>query len=132
MKGRKGRVLHTHQSFYAFLYNRDYTENGGVFVTRSRSLQSLAPKGNVMKLGSTDLSKMNPALSGGAGGMVGSGMIGRGPRDRLIGVSVTVIKGPNKGYIGTIKDTNGPHARVELLTGNKVITIDKEKLRRRK
>ena len=85
-----------------------------------------------MKLGGTDLSKMNPALSGGAGGMVGSGMMGRGPRDRLIGVSVMVIKGPSKGYVGTIKDTNGPHARVELLTGNKVITIDKEKLRRRK
>ncbi|KAI0708566.1 transcription elongation factor Spt5 [Earliella scabrosa] len=126
---RKGRVLHIHQSFFAFLHNRDYTENGGVFVTRARSLASLAPKG--MKLANTDLSKMNPALSGGAGGMVGSGTMGRGPRDRLIGVSVTVIKGPNKGYVGTIKDTNGPHARVELLTGNKVITIDKEKLRRR-
>ncbi|KAL7284752.1 hypothetical protein ACG7TL_002059 [Trametes sanguinea] len=130
-EGRKGRVLHTHQSFFAFLHNRDYAENGGVFVTRARSLVSLAPKGNVMKLGNTDLSKMNPALSGGAGGMVGSGNIGRGPRDRLIGVSVMVIKGPSKGYVGTIKDTNGPHARVELLTGNKVITIDKEKLRRR-
>ncbi|KAI8989014.1 transcription elongation factor Spt5 [Trametes punicea] len=131
-EGRKGRVLHTHQSFFAFLHNRDYAENGGVFVTRARSLVSLAPKGNIMKLGNTDLSKMNPALSGGAGGMVGSGNIGRGPRDRLIGVSVMVIKGPSKGYVGTIKDTNGPHARVELLTGNKVITIDKEKLRRRK
>ncbi|OJT06820.1 Transcription elongation factor SPT5 [Trametes pubescens] len=130
-EGRKGRVLHTHQSFFAFLHNRDYSENGGVFVTRARSLASLAPKGNILKLGNTDLSKMNPALSGGAGGMVGSGNIGRGPRDRLIGVSVTVIKGPNKGYVGTIKDTNGPHARIELLTGNKVITIDKEKLRRR-
>ena len=48
---------------------------------------------------------MNPAMSG--GGMVGSGNVGRGPRDRLIGVAVTVIKGPHKGYIGIIKDTNG-------------------------
>ena len=79
----------------------------------------------------TDLSKMNPLLSGGAGGMVGSGTMGRGPRDRLIGVSVTIIKGPNKGYVGTVKDTNGSQARVELLSGNKVITIDKEKLKRR-
>ncbi|EMD36765.1 hypothetical protein CERSUDRAFT_137024 [Gelatoporia subvermispora B] len=127
-EGRKGRVLHIHQSFFAFLYNRDYQENGGVFVTRARSLVSLAPKGHLMKLGSTDLSKMNPALMGGAGGMVGSGPMGRGPRDRLIGTSVRVIKGPSKGYVGTIKDTNGPIFRVELLTGNKVITIDKEKL----
>ena len=75
---------------------------------------------------------MNPALSGGVtGGMVGSGM-GRGPRDRLIGVQVTVVKGPQKGYIGIIKDTNGPIARVELNTNNKVITIEKEKLDRRK
>ncbi|KAI0311407.1 hypothetical protein OF83DRAFT_1271398 [Amylostereum chailletii] len=127
-EGRKGRVLHIHQSFFAFLHNRDVTENGGVFVTRARSLVSLAPKGNAMKPG-TDLSKMNPAMNG--GGMVGSGNIGRGPRDRLIGIFVTVVKGPNKGYNGTIKDTNGPIARVELNTGNKVITIDKEKLRRR-
>ncbi|KAH9934104.1 transcription elongation factor Spt5 [Amylocystis lapponica] len=132
-EGRRGRVLHTHQSFFAFLHNRDYNENGGVFVTRARSLVSLAPKGNVMKLGSADLSKMNPALSGGAmgGGMVGSGNIGRGPRDRLIGVTVVVTKGPSKGHVGTIKDTNGPVARVELYTGNKVITIDKSKLFRK-
>lgn len=132
IQGRKGRVLHTYQSFFAFLHNRDYNENGGVFVTRARSLMSLAPKGNAMKLGTTDLSKMNPAMTGGAGGMVGSGNIGRGPRDRLIGVTVTVTKGPNKGYIGTIKDTNGPIARVELVTGNKVISIEKVKLMRRK
>ncbi|KAH9931558.1 uncharacterized protein B0H18DRAFT_989959 [Fomitopsis serialis] len=130
-EARKGRVLHTYQSFFAFLHNRDYNENGGVFVTRARSLVSLAPKGNAMKLGTTDLSKMNPALNGGVGGMVGSGNMGRGPRDRLIGVTVTVTKGPNKGYVGTIKDTNGPIARVELVTGNKVISIDKAKLMRR-
>ncbi|KAI0292869.1 hypothetical protein BC826DRAFT_1017266 [Russula brevipes] len=130
-EGRKGRVLHVHQSFFAFLHNREIIENGGVFVTRARSLVSLAPKGNIIRPG-TDLSKMNPALSGGAvtGGMVGSGM-GRGMRDRLIGVLVTVIKGPQKGYVGTIKDTNGPIARVELNTNNKVITIEKERLYRR-
>ncbi|KAN0111674.1 hypothetical protein V8E52_008235 [Russula decolorans] len=128
---RKGRVLHVHQSFFAFLHNREIIENGGVFVTRARSLVSLAPKGNIVRPG-TDLSKMNPALSGGAttGGMVGSGM-GRGMRDRLIGVTVTVVKGSQKGYVGTIKDTNGPTARVELNTNNKVITIEKEKLYRR-
>lgn len=134
LQGRKGRVLHIHQSFYAFLHNRDYPENGGVYVTRARSLASLAPKGNVLKPGVADLSKMNPAMSGGAmtGGMVGSGHIGRGPRDRLIGVTVIVVKGPNKGYVGAIKDTNGPYARVELHTGNKMLTIEKEKLKRRK
>jgi len=65
---------------------------------------------------------MNPALSGGAatGGMVGSGM-NRGLRDRLIGVLVTVVKGPQKGYVGTIKDTNGPrHYREGKAVSQKV------------
>ncbi|TFK25420.1 transcription elongation factor SPT5 [Coprinopsis marcescibilis] len=125
---RKGRVLHTHQSFYAFLHNREITEHGGVFVARARSLVSLAPKGNALKNGGADLSKMNPAMMG--GGMVGSGALGRGPRDRHIGVTVMVTKGPHKGYGGTIKDTNGNTARVELRTGNKMISIDKDKLRK--
>ena len=127
-------MLHTHQSFYAFLHNRDIPENNGVFVTKVRSLASLAPKSNVVKKASSpamDLSKMNPAMATPSGGMVGSAM-GRGPRDRHIGETVMVIKGPNKGYVGTIKDTNGMIARVELRTGNKIISIDKEKLYRRK
>ena len=64
--------------------------------------------------------------------MVGSGIIGRGPRDRLIGTQVMIIKGPSKGVAGVVKDTNGTLARVELLTGNKVISIDKSKLKRRR
>ena len=72
---------------------------------------------------------MNPAIAQPSGGMVGSGAMGRGPRDRHIGLTVMVVKGPHKGYAGTIKDTNGNIARVELRTGNKVISIDKEKLR---
>ncbi|KAG9308343.1 hypothetical protein JVU11DRAFT_12109 [Chiua virens] len=130
-ESRKGRVLHIHQSFFAFLHNREVPENGGVYVTRARSLASLAPKGNLVKPG-TDLGKMNPQAAGGAstGGMVGSAM-GRGPRDRDIGALVAIIKGPQKGYIGIIKDTNGNLARVELHTGNKVITIDKAKLHRK-
>lgn len=123
--------MHIHQSFFAFLHNRDILENGGVFVTRARSLASLAPKGNVMKPGGADLSKMNPSMAAPVGGMVGSGAMGRGPRDRDIGVTVCVVKGPHKGYVGTIKDTNGAIARVELRTGNKVITLEKNKLRER-
>ena len=129
-QGPKGRVLHTYQSFFAFLHNRDITENGGVFVTRVRSLASQTSKGNIVRA-SADLSKMNPVMIAPTVGMVGSGAMGRGPRDRDIGTTVTVVKGPHKGYTGTIKDTNGPIARVELRTGNKVITIEKEKLHRR-
>ncbi|THH32845.1 hypothetical protein EUX98_g1361 [Antrodiella citrinella] len=128
-EARKGRVLHTHQSFFAFLHNRDYAENGGVFVTRARSLASQAPKGNILKLGATDLSKMNPSA---AGGSMAAPNMGRGPRDRHVGLTVVIIQGTTKGYVGTIKDTNGTLARVELLTGQKVISIDKSKLRKKK
>ncbi|KAM6501207.1 transcription elongation factor SPT5 [Amanita muscaria] len=129
-EARKGRVLHIYQSFYAFLHNREYQENGGVFVTRTRSLASVAPKGSLVKP-TGDLSKMNPAVMQPTGGMVGSGNMGRGPRDRHIGLTVTIVKGPQKGYAGTIKDTNGNICRVELRTGNKIITIEKDKLRER-
>jgi transcription elongation factor SPT5 len=74
---------------------------------------------------------MNPAMAAPSGGMVGSGKMGRGPRDRLIGLTVVAVKGSHKGYVGTIKDTNGAIARVELHTGNKVISIEKEKLYRK-
>lgn len=89
---------------------------------------SLAPKGNLVK-NSMDLTKMNPAMAAPTGGMVGSGNMGRGPRDRLIGATIIIVKGPHKGYAGAVKDTNGPIARIELLAGNKVITVDKDKLR---
>lgn len=129
-EGRKGTVLHIHQSFYAFLHNRDITENGGVFVTRARGLVSVAPKG---RAGVLDLSKPNPAMQFAAptGGMVGSGNMGKGARDRLIGVNVQVCQGQFKSYVGIIKDVNGQMARVELQTSNKVITIDKAKLKRK-
>lgn len=130
-EGRKGQVLHIHQSHYAFLHNREITDLGGVFVTRARGLQSVAPKGTVNRPGGPDLSKLNPALGTVSGGMVGSGTMGKGPRDRLIGINIVVVKGPFKGYLGTIKDTNGAFARVELHTQNKVITVEKEKLRRK-
>jgi transcription elongation factor SPT5 len=71
---------------------------------------------------------MNPTIGAPTGGMVGSGTMGRGPRDHHIGLNVMVIKGTHKGYAGTIKDTNGAIARVELRSGNKVVTIEKDKL----
>jgi transcription elongation factor SPT5 len=71
---------------------------------------------------------MNPMFAAPTGGLVSSGNMGRGPRDRLIGVTVMVVQGPHKHYVGAIKDINGPIAHVELCTGNKVIAIEKEKL----
>jgi transcription elongation factor len=41
---REGRVLHVHQSHYAFLHNRGLLQTGGVFVTRAMSLVSVVPR----------------------------------------------------------------------------------------
>ncbi len=41
---RQGQVLHIYQSMIVFLHNREYTENGGVFIARARTLEPLAPK----------------------------------------------------------------------------------------
>lgn len=41
---REGRVLHVHQSHYAFLHNRSLLESGGVFVTRAMGLVSVSPR----------------------------------------------------------------------------------------
>jgi len=95
-------------------------------------MTSLTPKGNLVKPAVGDLSKLNPAIGAPGGAAVGSGQMGRGPKDRLEGVMVSIVKGTFKGYIGTIKDTNGLIARVELRTGNKVVTIEKEKLLRKR
>ena len=103
---------------------RTFIENDGVFITRTRMLVSQIPKTKPGTIDS-DLTKMNPAMGAGGANF-------RGPRDRLIGVSVSVKQGPYKAHIGVVKDVNGSVARVELQTGNKVITIDKSKLWRRK
>ena len=114
---------------WVFRQNRDLPENGGVFVTRARSLDSVAPK-SVVNGG--DLNKLNPAVHGVppvGGDMVGSGGPGRGPGDNLVNVNVGVVRGHYKGLIGIIKDTTGTIARVEMHSSNQVKSIQKEHLR---
>ncbi|PLW52216.1 hypothetical protein PCANC_02297 [Puccinia coronata f. sp. avenae] len=128
---RRGRVLHIHRSMYAFLHSHDSTENGGVFVTNARNLVSVAPKGSKKDSGSLDLSKMNPEMANRppvGGPMVAAGLGQRFKRDEDIGKLCYIIKGPNKGLQGIIKDINGLLARVELHTNNKTLTIEKTKL----
>ncbi|TEB28540.1 hypothetical protein FA13DRAFT_1711825 [Coprinellus micaceus] len=115
----KGRASHTHQPFFAFLHNGDITENSGVFVPRTHCLVLESPKGNAaLEAPAADLTQMDPALA--------QPNPAEAWRAHLI---MTVVKGPKKGYVGRIKDTNGNIARVELLGANKVVSINKEKPR---
>jgi len=129
--GRRGRVLHIYRSMYAFLHSHDTTENGGVFVTNARNLVSVAPKGSKKDPALLDLTKMNPEMANRppvGGPVVAAGLGQRFKRDEDIGKLCYIIKGPNKGLQGIIKDINGLLARVELHTNNKTLTIEKTKL----
>ncbi|KMU73318.1 transcription elongation factor spt5 [Coccidioides immitis RMSCC 3703] len=71
---------------------------------------------------------MNPPLQ--RNGMNGSGMppprtVGR---DRTVGKTVTIRKGPYKGLLGIVKDTTDDIARVELHSVSKVVPVEKENL----
>lgn len=126
---RQGQVLHIYQSMIVFLHNREYTENGGVFIARARSLEPLAPKSisTKTKKDGGDLSKMNPALSslsgGGANDVRVEGVRRMGGRDMHKGKNVAIIKGPYKTYRGRITETTGNMARIELTSVSKPITV---------
>lgn len=126
---RQGQVLHIYQSMVVFLHNREYTENGGVFIARARSLEPLAPKSvsTKTKKDGGDLSKMNPALSnlsgGGANDVRVEGVRRFGGRDMHKGKNVAIIKGPYKTYRGRITETTGNMARIELTSVSKPITV---------
>jgi transcription elongation factor SPT5 len=59
----------------------------------------------------------------------GSGGMWRGPKDKFISLPVIVVKGPQKGYLGIVKDANGNLLRVELTSNNKVVTYKRSKLK---
>lgn len=103
-----------------------------MFVTNARNLVSVAPKGGKKDAGALDLTKMNPEMAGrppvGGVAPVAGGLGQRFKRDEDIGKLCYIIKGPNKGLQGIIKDINGLLARVELHTNNKTLTVEKTKL----
>ncbi|RAL62956.1 hypothetical protein DID88_004045 [Monilinia fructigena] len=76
--------------------------------------------------GRTDLSSMNPAMKlnpKNNGQMLPPKSFGR---DKSIGQTVTIRKGPYKGLLGIVKDTTDTNARVELHTKSKVVSVPKD------
>lgn len=129
-ENKKGTVVHIHRS-YLFLLNREQTDHSGIFVVRAQNaLTVMAKGGRVTQQASTgpDLTKMNPARQ--ANGNTSNGPSMPPPRtmgrDRLLGLTVKIRKGPYKGLLGIVKDTTEQEARVELHTKNKTISIQKE------
>ncbi|KAF2436724.1 hypothetical protein EJ08DRAFT_654908 [Tothia fuscella] len=124
---RQGRVIHIHRQ-YLFIQNRQQAENAGMFVARSTNVTSVAAKGGRVNAG-PDLTKMNPLAlrnGGGAGIAMGPPKATTFGRDKLIGKTVKIKKGPNKGLLGIVKDTTDESARVELHTKSKIAVVPKD------
>jgi transcription elongation factor SPT5 len=126
---KQGRVLHLHRNF-VFAQNRERAENAGVFVARHANVVTVAAKGGrLSNQNGIDLTKMNPAMKQ-------NGAPGGGPmpppqqkgRDRLIGKTVKIKVGQQKGMLGIVKDAGDTSAKVELHGKNKQITISRDSL----
>ena len=129
VQNRSGEVINIFRSLFVFLYNREITDNNGVFVARAQSLVSVTPKS-----ATGDLSKLNPALN--AQLPYGAASLMPPPaatpnKNRLVNTLVVVVKGTSKGLMGVIKDVVGENARVELATNNKTLTINMASLKRK-
>ncbi|KAK3937203.1 hypothetical protein QBC46DRAFT_12982 [Diplogelasinospora grovesii] len=127
---RQGKIIHIHRSF-VFLHSNTMKENAGVFVTRANNVATIAAKGGRINntTAGPDLNAMNPALKrnpAGANNMQAPKTT-FGP-DRAIHQTVKVKKGPYKGLLGIVKDATESHARVELHTKSKIVTVAKTDL----
>lgn len=143
--GFSGEIKHLYRNF-AFLHSREFLNNGGIFVCKTKHLQlaggNKAVANQEMSTGLEFMSPrrsspMHPSSGGGAAaggggfqtprhGGGGGGGRGRITRDRdLIGTTIKITKGPYKGNIGIVKDATQTTARVELHTSCQTISVDR-------
>ncbi|XP_052861646.1 transcription elongation factor SPT5 [Anopheles cruzii] len=142
--GRDGEIKHLYRNL-AFLHSRMYTENGGIFVVKTRHLQlaggskntlpsnpMMSPFGGVMS--PRIHSPMHPSGGRGGSGSSGSTRGGRGggrgggriSRDReILGRTIRITGGPYKGAVGIVKDATETTARVELHSSCQTISVDR-------
>ncbi|CAG8441162.1 6968_t:CDS:10 [Diversispora eburnea] len=100
-ENREGKILHFFRK-YAFILSRGgIIENGGIFM-------GLA------------LDKLNPEVL--------ASMPAQPPAQSYNRQTVTITKGPYKGYLGIVKDTTPVLARVELHTNCSIVNVEKTKL----
>ena len=128
-EGKQGKIIHIHRS-YLFLRSAEQAENAGVFVTRTTNVSTIAARSGRINVANSgqDLNSMNPAVkrnAGTSGEMLPPKTFGR---DRAIGQTVTIRKGPWKGLLGIVKDATDTIARVELHTKGKTVQVTKDAL----
>jgi transcription elongation factor SPT5 len=124
-ESKSGVIIHIHRAF-VFVHNRTQPENAGVFVARCVNVTTVAAKGGRATAADAKTnSAMHMKNGDGPNPMAPPKSLGR---DRLIGKTVTVRKGPYKGVLGIVKNTTETTARIEMHSKAKVITVDKEGL----
>ena len=121
---KSGVIIHIHRAFI-FVHNRTQPENAGVFVARCVNVTTVAAKGGRTTAADAKTNSAMQMKNGTNGPMAPPKSIGR---DRLIGKTVTVRKGPYKGVLGIVKNTTETKARIEMHSKAKVITVDKDEL----
>ena len=125
-ESRSGRIIHIYRA-YLFLRSAATNEHGGIFVARTTGVASISAKGGRVNAG-PDLNSMNPAMKRNVPGMGDMAPPKTMGRDRSIGQTVTIRKGPYKGLLGIVKETTDTNARVELHTKNKTVNVPKDAL----
>jgi transcription elongation factor SPT5 len=124
-ESKSGVIIHIHRAF-VFVHNRTQPENAGVFVARCVNVTTVAAKGGRATAADAKTnSAMHMKNGDGPSPMAPPKSLGR---DRLIGKTVTVRKGPYKGVLGIVKNTTETTARIEMHSKAKVITVDKDGL----
>lgn len=138
--GREGEIKHLYRNL-AFLHSRMYTENGGIFVCKTRHLKLAGGNKNMSTgMATAALGFMSPRIQspmhpgGGHRGRGGGGFRGRGgggggnrvARDReILGKSIKITGGSYKGVVGIVKDATEATARVELHSSCQTISVDR-------
>ncbi|KAI0829540.1 transcription initiation protein [Hypoxylon sp. FL0890] len=124
--GRQGKIIHIHRT-YVFCHTNATTENAGIFVSKVSNVSTISAKGGRVNAANSgpDLTVMNPARKLNQNGDRQNMPPPKATfgRDKLIGQTVTIRKGGWKGMLGRVKDTTDTHARVEMHSKGKVISV---------
>ena len=123
-ESKSGVILHIHRAF-VYVHNRTQPENAGIFVARCVSVMTIAAKGG--RATAAD-AKTNSALKNGDGANAPMAPPRSMGRDRLIGKTVTVRKGPYKGVLGIVRNTTETTARIEMHSKAKVISVNRDEI----
>ncbi|KAL9061151.1 MAG: hypothetical protein Q9162_000296 [Coniocarpon cinnabarinum] len=116
---RQGIVMHMNRGFL-FMRDRSRVENAGMFVARNSNVVSMAAQRSA-----TNGSQNGIARPNGNTPMPPPRSFGR---DRYLGKTCRIRRGPYKALIGLVKDATETDVRLELQGKQKIINIQKDLL----